>query len=55
MGILGRHHYDFWIRRLQENIESLDKDNPNFDVAERSFLDLITRIEAERDELFPIV
>jgi len=53
MGILAPFHYDFWIQRLRENIGSLEEDNPNYEVAKRSFLLLIERLEIERNESFP--
>jgi len=53
MGILAPFHYDSWIQRLHQNIESLEKDNPNYDVTRRSFLLLIDRLELERSERFP--
>ena len=53
MGVLGRHHYNLWIRRLRENIESLDDDNPTREAAEITFNDLIVKLTAERNESFP--
>lgn len=51
MGILASYHYDLWIRRLEENIESLDSDNPAKEVAVKSYRALIEILKAEKAEL----
>lgn len=51
MGILASYHYNLWIRRLEENIESLDDDNPAKEVAVKSYQALIGILRAEKEKL----
>ena len=53
IGIYRRASYGPWIRRLEENIESIDEDNPEGQVAIGSFRILVEKLEKERDLQFP--
>lgn len=53
IGVYRRASYGPWIRRLRENIESIDEGNPEGQVAIGSFQILISKLEEERDLTFP--
>lgn len=52
IGVYRRASYGPWIRRLEENVESIDEDNPEGRVAIGSLQILIEKLEDERDSVF---
>ncbi len=53
IGVYRRASYGPWIRRLEENIESIDENNPEGKVAIGSFRILVEKLKEERELEFP--
>lgn len=50
-GVLEPYHYDMWIRRLEQNIASVDESNPEKEAAVKTYRSFIEKLRGKKEKL----